>query len=78
VKRHVFQVLNQLLQVDYLNDFRDLIWDSSYTNLKTIVIKFRRELNPTIVDAVATMTAGRPDDLDLGIVMGFAMGFSGV
>jgi hypothetical protein len=28
------------------------------------VVKFRRGLNPTIADAVATMAAGRPDDLD--------------
>jgi hypothetical protein len=28
------------------------------------VVKFRRGLNPAIADAVATMAAGRPDDLD--------------
>jgi hypothetical protein len=28
------------------------------------VVKFRRGLNPSIVDAVATMASGRPDDLD--------------
>jgi hypothetical protein len=49
---------------DYLDDFRDLISDSGYTNLKTIVVKFRRGLNPSIADAVATMASGRPDDLD--------------
>jgi len=49
---------------DYLDDFRDLISDSGYTDPKTIVVKFRRGLNPTIADAVATMAAGRPDDLD--------------
>lgn len=49
---------------DYLDDFRDLISDSGYGDPKTIVVKFRRGLNPAIADAVATMTAGRPDDLD--------------
>ena len=29
-----------------------------------MVVKFRRGLNPAIADAVATMAAGRPDDLD--------------
>jgi hypothetical protein len=49
---------------DYLDDFRDLISESGYADPKTIVVKFRRGLNPTIVDAVATMASGRPDDLD--------------
>jgi hypothetical protein len=49
---------------DYLDEFRDLISESGYTDPKTIVVKFRRGLNPTIADAVATMAAGRPDDLD--------------
>jgi hypothetical protein len=38
--------------------------ESGYTNPKMIVIKFRRGLNPAIVDVVATMVAGRPNDLD--------------
>ena len=33
---------------DYLNDFRDLVSDSGYADPKTIVVKFRRGLNPTI------------------------------
>jgi hypothetical protein len=49
---------------DYLDDFRDLISDSGYSDPKTIVVKFRRGLNPAIADAVATMAAERPDDLD--------------
>jgi hypothetical protein len=49
---------------DYLDDFRDLITESGYTSPKTIVVKFRRGLDPTIGDAVATMAANRPDDLD--------------
>jgi hypothetical protein len=50
---------------DYLDDFRDLISDSGYANLKTIVVKFRRGLNPSIADVVATMASSRLDDLDL-------------
>ena len=49
---------------DYLDDFRDLISESGYSDPKTIVVKFRRGLNPSIADAVATMASGRPDDLD--------------
>jgi len=49
---------------DYLNDFRDLISDSGYSDPKTIVVKFRQGLNPSIADTVATMASGRPDDLD--------------
>jgi hypothetical protein len=49
---------------DYLDEFQDLISDSGYGDPKTIVAKFRRGLNPSIADAVATMASGRPDDLD--------------
>ena len=49
---------------DYLDDFQDLISDSGYADPKTIMVKFRRGLNPSIADAVATMASGRPDDLD--------------
>jgi hypothetical protein len=50
---------------DYLDDFRDLILESGYTSSKTVVVKFRRGLDPQIGNAIATMTANRPDDLDL-------------
>jgi hypothetical protein len=49
---------------DYLDEFRDLISDSGYSDPKTIVVKFQRGLAPLIADAVATMASGRPDDLD--------------
>jgi hypothetical protein len=49
---------------NYLDDFRDLIAESGYTSPKTIVVKFRRGLDPKIGDAVATMAANRPNDLD--------------
>ena len=39
---------------DYLGKFLDLVADSGYTDPKTIVLKFRRGLNPEIQNAVAT------------------------
>ena len=50
---------------NYLDDFRDLITESGYTDPKTIVVKFWRGLNPATADAIATMATRRPDDLDL-------------
>jgi hypothetical protein len=50
---------------DYLDDFRDLIAELGYTSPKTIVVKFRRGLNPKIGNVVAMMAVNRPDDLDL-------------
>jgi hypothetical protein len=47
---------------DYLDKFQDLIMDSGYTDPRTIVVKFRRGLNPEIQNAVATMGVGRPSD----------------
>ena len=49
---------------DYLDEFRNLISELGYTSPKTIVVKLRRGLDPKISDAVATMAANRPDDLD--------------
>jgi hypothetical protein len=49
---------------DYLDEFQDLITESGYTDPKTIVVKFRRGLNPQIQNAVATMASGRPSDMD--------------
>ena len=49
---------------NYLDDFRDLILESGYTSSKTIVVKFRRGLDPQVGDAIATMAANRPNDLD--------------
>jgi Retrotransposon gag protein/Zinc knuckle len=47
---------------DYVDEFQDLVADSGYTDPKTIVVKFRRGLNPQIQNAVATMASGRPSD----------------
>jgi len=49
---------------DYLDQFRDLIDDSGYTDPKTIVVKFRRGLDRRIANALAGMAAGRPSDTD--------------
>src|SRR5882762_6204744 len=49
---------------DYIDEFQDLITESGYTDPKTIVVKFRRGLNPQIQNAVATMASGRPSDTD--------------
>jgi len=49
---------------DYLDRFRDLIYDSGYTDPKTIVVKFRRGLNRQISTALAGMAIGRPSDTD--------------
>ena len=47
---------------EYLDEFLDLITEAGYTDPKTIVVKFRRGLEPRIQDAIATMTSGRPSD----------------
>ena len=50
---------------DYLDQFRDLIYDSGYTNPKTVVVKFRRGLDHRISTALVGMTYRRPSDTDL-------------
>jgi len=50
--------------VDYLDQFCDLIYDSGYTDPKTVVVKFRRGLDRRISTALAGMTYGRPSDMD--------------
>ena len=49
---------------EYLDEFQDLTTEAGYTDPKTIVVKFRRGLNPPVQNAVATMAAGRPSDSD--------------
>jgi len=49
---------------DYLNQFKDLIEDSGYSDLKMIVVKFRQGLDHRISMALAGMTYGRPSDTD--------------
>ena len=49
---------------DYLDQFRDLIYDLGYTDPKTIVVKFRRGLERRIASAIGGMATGRPSDTD--------------
>jgi len=49
---------------DYLDQFRDLIYDSGYTDLKTVMVKFHRGLDRRISTALAGMAFGRPSDTD--------------
>jgi len=43
---------------EYLDEFQDLIMEAGYSDLKTIVVKFRRGLDTQIQNAIATITAG--------------------
>ena len=47
---------------DYLDQFRDLVGDSGYTDPKTLVVKFRRGLDRRIASTLGSMAAGRPAD----------------
>jgi len=49
---------------NYLDQFKDLIEDSGYSNPKMIVVKFCRGLDRRILTALAGMTYGRPSDTD--------------
>ena len=50
---------------DYLDQFWDLIYDSGYTNPKTIVVKFWQELDWCITSAIGGMATRRPPTLTL-------------
>ena len=50
----------------YLDEFIDLIVEAGYTDVKTVVIKFCKGLDPQIQNVIATMTNGRPSDMDTG------------
>jgi hypothetical protein len=47
-----------------INDFKDLINLSGYTDPIAIVLKFRRGLNPTTQDRIAESGTDRPSDMD--------------
>jgi len=49
---------------EYLDQFRDLVEDSCYTDPKTIVVKFRRGLDCRILTALTGKALGRPSDTD--------------
>jgi len=48
---------------EYLDEFQDFIREAGYSDLKTIVVKFRRGLDTQIQNAIATMPSGRPSDM---------------
>jgi hypothetical protein len=48
----------------YIDEFKDLINLSGYTDPITIVLKFRRGLNPTTQDRIAESGTDRPSDID--------------
>jgi hypothetical protein len=48
----------------YIDKFKDLVNLSSYTDLITIVLKFRRGLNSTTQDRIAESGMDRPSDMD--------------
>src|SRR6266542_194713 len=48
----------------YLDQFRDLISDSGYSDPKKVVVKFRRGLDHRILMALAAMPSGRPSNSD--------------
>jgi len=48
---------------EYLNKLQDLITEASYSDLKTIVVKFCQGLDTQIQNAIATMPSGRPSDM---------------
>ena len=47
---------------DYVDEFRDLVELSGYTEGLAIVIKFQKGLNRDIQDVIANIPIGRPDD----------------
>jgi hypothetical protein len=48
----------------YINKFKDLVDLSGYTDPMTIVLKFRRGLNPTTQDRITESGTDRPSDMD--------------
>jgi len=49
---------------DYLDSFQALVSDAGYTDPRTLVVKFRRDLRVGIQNQIATMPYGRPADTD--------------
>jgi len=49
---------------DYLDNFQTLVSDAGYTDLRTLVVKFRRGLKLGIQNQIATMPYGRPANTD--------------
>jgi len=49
---------------DYLDSFQALVSDAGYTDLQTLVVKFRQGLRLGIQNQITTMPYGRPADTD--------------
>ena len=47
---------------DYLDEFVELVAEAGYTDPKTMVVKFRKGLEPHIQNTIVTMAYGRPSD----------------
>ena len=47
---------------DYLDEFVELVAEAGYMDLKIIVVKFRKGLDPQIQNTIAMMAYGRPSD----------------
>jgi len=54
---------NQMMD-DYLDSFLILALDTGYTDLQTLVVKFRRRLKLNVQSQITTMPFGRPADTD--------------
>ena len=50
---------------NYLDEFMDLIVEAGYTDLKTMVVKFQKGLDPQIQNTIAMMAYGHPSDTSL-------------
>ena len=51
---------------DYLDEFLELVSEAGYTDPRTVVVKFRKGLDPQIQNSIATMPYGRPLDTSPG------------
>jgi len=49
---------------DYLDNFQTLVSDAGYTDPRTLVVKFQRDLKLGIQNQIATMPYGQPADTD--------------
>ena len=49
---------------DYLDNFQALIFNVGYTDPRTLVVKFQRDLRLSIQNQIATMLYGRPANTD--------------
>ena len=48
---------------DYLDEFTELVVEAGYMDLKTIVVKFQKGLDPQIQNTIVMMAYGRPSNV---------------